>query len=165
MKVANENIWIFYDGQCSFCTTGVRRFAPLMVHYNIGMAPLQDEWVRRRLGMKPGDPLTEMKLLTREGKIAGGVDALLCICREIWWAWPLHVICRIPPIYRMCQRFYRWFARAGTASAGTADLAIKGQQKGEIHDSSCNPGLGNDVDTGWRPVCLGQIAFADNRTR
>ncbi|HSY74670.1 MAG TPA: hypothetical protein VK810_04305, partial [Dongiaceae bacterium] len=64
-------------------------------------------WVRERLGLKPDSELTEMKLLAADGKIYGGADALLQIARQIWWAWPLFALAKIPGMIFTFRAIYR----------------------------------------------------------
>ncbi len=74
--------WVLYDGECQFCLNIVERFnAHVCIAIIFRLAPLQAPWVQRRLGLKPGEPLVEMKLLAVDGTIYGGADALVRIAR------------------------------------------------------------------------------------
>lgn len=102
--------WVFYDGDCPLCTRTVTRFAPILRHHHFVLAPLQAMWVQKRLGLKPGEPLVEMKLLTTDGQIYGGADALTQIARRIWWAWPLFALVQIPGVMILLRTIYQRIA-------------------------------------------------------
>jgi len=75
----------------------------------------------RRAGLTPGEPLTEMKLVTG-GKIFGGAEALAEIARGIWWAWPLYVLSRWPGVKSVLPALYR-------AAALRRDVAVGSRRR------------------------------------
>jgi predicted DCC family thiol-disulfide oxidoreductase YuxK len=103
--------WVFYDADCAFCSGWAARFHELLARRGYHLAPLQAEWVRLRLGLKEDAPLLEMKLLTTDGRVLGGADALIHIARSVWWAWPLFVMAQFPGISAILRIVYRWVAR------------------------------------------------------
>jgi predicted metal-dependent hydrolase/predicted DCC family thiol-disulfide oxidoreductase YuxK len=109
-NVKMAQTWVLYDGDCSFCTGAATWFAPLLHHHHFALATLQTPWVRQRLGLKPNEPLVEMKLLMGDGRICGGVDALLQIARALWWAWPVYVISFVPGFKSLLRITYRRIA-------------------------------------------------------
>jgi len=110
LKREPKRAWIFYDGDCRFCTATTARFRPILNCRGFDFAPLQTPWVQQRLGMKPDEPLTEMKLLAEDGRIFGGTDAFLQIARKIWWARPLVVLAQIPGAKFLFRTAYERFA-------------------------------------------------------
>jgi predicted DCC family thiol-disulfide oxidoreductase YuxK len=102
--------WVLYDGECSLCTDAAARFAPMLRRHHFDLAPLQTPWVQQRLGLKPDEALTEMKLLTEDSRIYGGADAFMQITRRIWWAWPLFAISFLPGIKSLLRALYRKIA-------------------------------------------------------
>ena len=102
--------WVLYDGECLLCTGAAARFAPMLRRHHLDRAPLQTPWVRQRLGLKPNEPLPEMKLLANDGQVYGGADALLQIARRIWWAWPLFTISFLPGVKNLLRAAYRKIA-------------------------------------------------------
>jgi len=110
LKREPKRAWIFYDGDCRFCTAAATRFAPLLHRHYFELAPLQTARAREQLGLNPGEPLTEMKLLAEDGRIFCGADALLRIARKIWWAWPLVVLAQIPGAKFLFRTAYERFA-------------------------------------------------------
>jgi predicted DCC family thiol-disulfide oxidoreductase YuxK len=102
--------WVLYDSDCQLCASMAARFTPMLCRYRFGLAPLQMPWVQQRLGLRPGEPLVEMKLLAANGQIYGGADALAQIARRIWWAWPWFALAKIPGTMFLFRAIYRRFA-------------------------------------------------------
>jgi predicted DCC family thiol-disulfide oxidoreductase YuxK len=102
--------WVFYDGECPLCTGALSRFGSILRRHHFDLAPLQVPWTQKRLGLKPGESLVEMKLLTANGQIYGGADALAQIARRIWWAWPLFALTQIPGTAILLRWIYQRIA-------------------------------------------------------
>ena len=102
--------WILYDGDCRFCTASARRFDRIFRRRGFLFLPLQTNWVLKRLGLKPGAPLEEMRVLTCDGRDIGGADAVILLARKIWWAWPFFALARLPGMRDILNRAYRWIA-------------------------------------------------------
>ena len=102
--------WIFYDGQCRYCTTAARQFDQLFGRRGFEFVPLQTPWVQRQLGLPPDAPVDEMKVLTVAGLNLGGADALIFLSRQVWWGWPLPLLERVPGMRRFLHWTYRWVA-------------------------------------------------------
>lgn len=99
--------WVLFDGECPWCISLARKLETTLRLRGFALAPLQTQWVRARLGLKPGEPLTEMKVLTGDGGPLGGGDAVAYLAGEIWWAWPLSFATSLPyglPILRFAYR-------------------------------------------------------------
>lgn len=71
-----------------------------------------------RLGLSHTEPLTEMRLLTADGRVFGGARAIVEIACRIWWARPLAKVARLPIIERTCERIYRRIAKNRTCTNG-----------------------------------------------
>jgi predicted DCC family thiol-disulfide oxidoreductase YuxK len=102
--------WVLYDGDCSVCIRLARRFENVLARRGFELLPLQTPWVRERLGLSDEQLLVEMRLLFPDGKTFAGADAVVHLSRQIWWAWPLWAISRIPGAMPLLRRGYRWFA-------------------------------------------------------
>src|SRR6185369_8744950 len=113
--------WVLYDGECRMCTGSARRFGPLLRRHRFGVAPLQDPSMSIRAGLKPGDPLTEMKLVAG-GKVFGGAEALLEIARGIWWAWPLYALSRLPGAKGCLSKMYQEVAARRNCLSGACAI-------------------------------------------
>src|SRR5690348_18475334 len=68
--------WVFYDGECEFCRSLARRFRSTLEKRGFGLAPLQDPRVATLLGLAPNLLLQEMRVLTAEGEVLGGAQAV-----------------------------------------------------------------------------------------
>ena len=104
---AQNSGWIFYDGECSFCTNSVRRFDRTLQRSGFVPVPFQTPWARARLDLQPNSELTEMIVLTADGRKFGGADGIVQIARKIWWAWPLFALAKIPGIIFPLRAIYR----------------------------------------------------------
>lgn len=102
---------IYFDASCGMCSTSAQRLKRIVSPYGFALAPLQDPGIGATLGLQPGEVPDEMKLRTRDGQTLGGADAIVYICRRIWWAWPIWAISRIPLAMRVMRTIYNKVAR------------------------------------------------------
>ncbi len=114
--------WLFYDGDCSFCVNSVRRFNRTLKRSGFVPVQFQNSWARARLDLKPDSELTEMIVLTADGQKFGGADAIAQIARQIWWAWPLFALARIPGIRFIFRAIYRRIATNRHCLGGKCEL-------------------------------------------
>ncbi|MEW6306668.1 MAG: DCC1-like thiol-disulfide oxidoreductase family protein [Verrucomicrobiota bacterium] len=113
---------MLYDGECCLCATTARRFAGLLAAHDFRLAPLQAPWVRARLGGDEAALLREMRLLTPEGYVFGGAEALRQIAGRIWWAWPLYILGSVPPLRALLDKAYRRLAARRNCVGGACNL-------------------------------------------
>jgi predicted DCC family thiol-disulfide oxidoreductase YuxK len=102
--------WILYDHDCRSCTASARRFDQIFRRRGFFFLPLQTSWVMNRLGLEPGTPLEEMRVLTAGGHDIGGADAVIFLARQIWWVWPFAALAQLPGMHKLLDRAYRWIA-------------------------------------------------------
>jgi predicted DCC family thiol-disulfide oxidoreductase YuxK len=103
--------WIGFDAECPHCASLARRLGPLARRHRFAVVPLQTPWVQQRLALAGLEPLTELRLLTADGRIFGGADALLAVARRIWWARPVVWVSAIPGVKAALRAAYRFVAR------------------------------------------------------
>ena len=103
--------WIFYDGQCRFCTAAARTWQRVFARRGFEFLPLQTPWVQQRLGLRPDAPLEEMRVLTARNEDLSGADAVVYLARQIWWTRPIAGLARLPGMTGLLDRGYRWIAR------------------------------------------------------
>jgi predicted DCC family thiol-disulfide oxidoreductase YuxK len=123
--------WIFYDGQCRYCTTAARAWLRIFGRRGFEFLPLQTPWVQRRLGLDPDAPPEEMRVLTVANEDLGGADAVIYLARQIWWTRPIAWLAGLPGMSGLLDRGYRWIARhrgcthikCGLPGAGAAAVA------------------------------------------
>lgn len=118
--------WVFFDRDCSVCTSLARRFRRPLESRGYGLAALQDPRVQALLALPPEDLLKEMRVATSEGKIYGGAEAIVYLARQIWWASPLYAIAKLPGVPRILDACYRWFADHRTCSSRLCSTVGKG---------------------------------------
>jgi predicted DCC family thiol-disulfide oxidoreductase YuxK len=102
--------WIFYDADCRYCTAAAQRFKGLFARRGFHFTPLQTSWAQKRLGLTPGAPLREIRVLTQDRRDLGGADAVIFLAGQIWWSKPLGLLGQLPGIYRAVDRAYHWIA-------------------------------------------------------
>jgi predicted DCC family thiol-disulfide oxidoreductase YuxK len=102
--------WLFFDADCGFCTCIARWLAPILVHRELGVAPLQDPRVGALLGLNRAELLTELRFLLSDGRNFGGARAVLAVAREIGWARPFVWLAGLPGMMRLLDIGYRWVA-------------------------------------------------------
>ena len=103
--------WVLYDGDCTMCTDLALFFKNQLEHRGFVLAPLQTDWVRKCLCLPEEQLLSEMRVLTPNGSLIGGADAIVHLCRFIWWAWPYYAVAQLPGIRQTFRMGYRWIAR------------------------------------------------------
>lgn len=117
--------WVFFDRDCTVCTSLARRFRRPLETRGFGLAALQDPRVQALLDLPPEDLLREMRVATVDGKIFGGAEAIVYLARQIWWAWPLYAAAKLPGVPRILNACYRWFADHRTCSSGLCSISRK----------------------------------------
>jgi predicted DCC family thiol-disulfide oxidoreductase YuxK len=118
--------WVFFDRDCSVCSSLARRFRRVLETRGFGLAALQDPRVQALLALPPEDLLREMRVATTDGRIYGGAEAIVYLAPQIWWAWPLYAAAKLPGVRRILAACYRWFADRRTCSAGLCFAPVKG---------------------------------------
>ena len=113
--------WVFYDADCTFCTSLARRLEPTLLRRGFHCGALQEPWVGIVLGLPREELLREFRVRTANSEVLGGADALLHLARHIWWAWPLYALAQIPSPRDLLRAAYRWFA-ARRHCAGVSGL-------------------------------------------
>ncbi len=120
----NVRGWILFDAHCRLCTSLARRCERLLGRHQFVLVPLQTPWVRERLTKSGHELLLEMRLLTSEGALYGGADALLALARQVWWAWPLYWLSHVPGVRPALRKAYRWLARHRTCLGGGCPIEL-----------------------------------------
>ena len=108
--------WIFYDRDCSFCRELALRFENVFAKRGLRFEPLQQEWVERRLNLTRDEVLEEMRVLTTDGEVFGGADAVVYLSRQLWWGAPLAFFARLPFVHAALHRLYRRVAAHRTCA-------------------------------------------------
>ena len=126
--------WVFFDRDCSVCTSLARRFRRTLETRGFGLAALQDPRVRTLLDLPPEDLLREMRVATADGNVYGGAEAVVFLARQIWWGWPLYAVAKLPGIRRVLKASYRWFADHRACVSGTCSISRKSSRGDALTD-------------------------------
>jgi len=129
--------WVFFDRDCSVCTSLARRFRRPLVARGFGLAALQDPRAQALLDLPPQELLREMRVVTSDGQVYGGAQAIIYLARQIWWAYPLFLAAKLPNFPRVLDAGYRWFADHRACVSGVCSLPSQGSQ-----DSANRPARG-----------------------
>jgi predicted DCC family thiol-disulfide oxidoreductase YuxK len=122
--------WVFFDRDCSVCTSLARRFCRPLEARGFGLAALQDPRAQALLALPPQDLLREMRVATSAGKVYGGAQAIVYLARQIWWVYPLFLAAKLPNVPRVLDAGYRWFADHRACVSGVCSLPRLGKQDG-----------------------------------
>jgi len=101
--------WVCYDAECHLCVSSANRFRTLLAKHGFALLPLQSPAVRKTLQLPETELLAEMRVITREGLVFGGADALAYLSSVIFK--PLFWLTRIPGAMPLLRRAYRYVAR------------------------------------------------------
>jgi len=117
--------WIFYDGSCNVCVTTVRRVDALFETRGFRFVPLQERWVAEFLSFPQGSIPNEFVVVTVDGRRFGGARAIVHLAARIWWAKPMATVLRLPIVFPILERTYRWFAARRYCISGVCNLSPK----------------------------------------
>jgi len=117
--------WVCFDRDCPVCASLARRFRLPLEKRGFGLAALQDPRVQALLALPPRELLREMRVATGDGEIYGGAEAIVFLARQIWWAWPLFALAKLPGVPRILNACYRWFADHRTCASAACSISRK----------------------------------------
>jgi predicted DCC family thiol-disulfide oxidoreductase YuxK len=116
---------IYYDANCGLCTTAMCAIAPVVERRGYRHRPMQTSEAAAALALPPDELAGEVKLRLADGRILGGVDALLHLGSCTWWTFPLRLACRIPGGSRLARFGYALITRHRYAISGACGLRPK----------------------------------------
>jgi predicted DCC family thiol-disulfide oxidoreductase YuxK len=131
--------WVVFDRDCQLCTSLAQRFRDGLEHRGFGLAALQDPRVAAHLRLKQDELLREMCVLTAEGKVYGGADAVIFLASKIWWAWPLYAAAQIPGARRILRVGYQWVADHRYCFSSKCSLATKSHRSNILRPAKGEP--------------------------
>jgi len=131
--------WVCYDAECPLCVRWANRLRRLLELHGFTLLPLQSPTVRATLSIPRNELLAEMRVITNDGHVFGGADALLYITRAI--CRPIFELTRIPGTRPLLRAVYRFIARNRKCSTGSCTLG-----------SRTFSGVGKPAD--WLPLVL-----------
>ena|ERR1051326_8451904 len=102
--------WVLYDGACGFCSWWVPKWKNLLERHGFQIAPLQSDWVKKKVLLPEAELLSELRLLLVNGGLVSGADAYLFVMKKIWWGWPIAMFFSLPGFKQLFWWGYRTFA-------------------------------------------------------
>jgi len=103
--------WVLYDASCPFCTAGAYAFKNTLEKQNCKIKPLQNQTVMKILDVKEGQDFPEMKVIGDDSKLYGGANAIIYVCKKIWWASPLWALAHMPFARTIFDYIYKLIAK------------------------------------------------------
>jgi predicted DCC family thiol-disulfide oxidoreductase YuxK len=144
MNTRKQN-WICYDAECALCVRWANRLRVLCEKHGFILLPLQSPAVRNVLNVSEEQLLAEMRVITTNGHVFGGADALIYLSHVI--CKPLLLLTRIPGTTQILRAAYRFLARHRGCAAGACTTRRPAAF-----------GVGNPVD--WLPLLILGLAAA-----
>ena len=120
--------WVCFDRDCATCTWLARLFRPALLKRGFGLAALQDPRVAVLFRMRIEELLREMRVVTSKGEFYGGADAVVYLAKQIWWAWPVYALSRLPGMLPLLRGGYRWFAAHRHCASNACSAAPRHHQ-------------------------------------
>jgi len=122
--------WVFYDGECEFCTGWVQRFEPALLARGFHCAALQDGWVAPLLRVNRAELLRGVRVWlpagTSDEKSLGislvRAEAVIFLAREFFWARPLVWLARFSAGRRWIHAAYQRIAARRHCLAACAPM-------------------------------------------
>lgn len=133
---------VFYDGECAFCRALVDRLSPPFRRRGFSFEPLRSVGVAEALGYRSDSPelLAEMRLLTADGRIYGGADAVLHLIGRIAWLRPLAWIGSLPGAKQILRAAYRRVAARRSCRGNACDSGAPISKVDRFQRAACVPG-------------------------
>lgn len=116
--------WIvFFDGECAFCSRGIRWLARLDRHDHIRFSPLQGELAKNRGITMNDDPAEDTMIVVREedGRVFSKSDGTLELAAALGFPFGLLGMFKLVP-RTLRDALYRWIARNRYRWFGKADV-------------------------------------------
>lgn len=103
----------------------MRLLDPILRPLRVEGLPLQTPDTAARLGVTEDVLRTRIHLLTADGRIWAGADALIELVRHIRWLAPLAGLLKLPFILPLLRRSYDWIAANRACAGGGCELRSK----------------------------------------
>lgn len=111
---------VCYDGACPLCMNLIGRWGNRMRRAGFRLAPLQLPAIQRRLGITRVPD--EMKLITPDGRIIGGADAVVSIAEGLGLSHDLARGARSPLIGPLLRQLYAVVAKHRSCASDACHL-------------------------------------------
>ena len=112
--------WVCYDAECALCGRWAERTRALLEKHGFVLLPLQSAPVRAALRLPEDELLAEMRVVTRDGRVFGGADALVYLGGFI--SQPISLLTRIPGTKALLRIGYRFLASHRNCRTGACRM-------------------------------------------
>ena len=114
--------WIYFDGDCRFCTAHRQRWGKIFERRGFVWIPLQTPGTAERLGIAATQLQAEMWLQLADGRKFSGINAWSVQLRRVWWLWPVGAVLALPVFNAMGRAVYRWIAKHRHCIGGVCNI-------------------------------------------
>ena len=121
-KVETPTGWIYFDGDCRFCTVHRERWGMIFERRGFVWIPLQTPGTAERLGIAATQLQAEMWLQLADGRKFSGINAWSVQLRRVWWLWPVGAVLALPVFNAMGRAVYRWIAKHRHCIGGVCNI-------------------------------------------
>jgi len=110
---------VLYDGQCMFCTSGVKTISRLDLNHRLRLLSLHDPEVATAYPDLTHEQLMEqMWIVGANGQKYGGADSIAYLSTRLPMLYPLAPVLNFPGTMPLWRWMYRWIARNRYRIAG-----------------------------------------------
>lgn len=110
--IGGRNISVYYDGLCHLCSREISHYMKMKGAENIEFVDITDSLFDAvAVGLDPIQVHKSMHVRDRSGMIFTGVDAFICIWKELPALRFLVPLARSAPLYSILKIFYAIFAK------------------------------------------------------
>ncbi|MGN6555429.1 MAG: thiol-disulfide oxidoreductase DCC family protein [Verrucomicrobiota bacterium] len=113
---------VCYDRDCPVCRKWAGRFTGVLERNGFAVVPLQAPEIRAYLRLPEAELLQEMRVITADGKVIGGANALVFLAAKIPALRPFNWLAKLPGVSALLCAAYRWFARNRTCDGEVCRL-------------------------------------------
>jgi predicted DCC family thiol-disulfide oxidoreductase YuxK len=119
-RPATPRYVVFFDGHCRLCTEGHQALGQMETTADLRFVDVQD-WsqLSQYPQIDPAAALGQMHVLTPDGTVAGGFDALVALMPALPDYAMFHPLLRRPLVRRVGHKVYKWVARHRYSIGGT----------------------------------------------
>jgi predicted DCC family thiol-disulfide oxidoreductase YuxK len=104
-----QRVRVFYDDQCGICQAWVSRLQRLDRRHRAECLPLDPELVSRA-GLDLEACTRQMHVVTSQGRILAGWNAVAYLTRLFPATWPIGALGAVPPFRWLGRILYGWVA-------------------------------------------------------
>src|SRR5438034_10759529 len=100
---------VIYDEQCEVCQAGVSWLKFLDQHKRVVCLPIDPDNLRKiHSSLTVDDCLRELHVVTPEGRVFAGADAVIMLARLFRQTWLIGTVAGLPVLRRISRRLYRF---------------------------------------------------------